>query len=379
MSESTVPAVLALAALVLLGATAGPVAASSQPSPVCPVCNSYVWMGDDTDWSSPDHRTLTVKAHENGSATWVADFRWNDSGNAPAPEDESRLQARAEEALETSHPEAKSVTVGLREDGEATIRWRRAGVVDERLGHGVFRLFHSEGGELRRFVNVDRLVIQAPDGQVVTNDPAVGSVTDDGTAVSVDGPEREVGDFYVVFGEERDAAASVTTTLAIGSLVWPVAAQNLLLNLLFPAIVFGFGLTGLYALGRSRGVDPERANRYGVAGLVAGVVTVGAYVRGPGPLNPPYFLPATLVAFGALAAFGAAVAIGGRRQLVGTALAVPAIALAPFVAWMWPAVRVPGLGLLASMLQAGLAVAILVLGVPCFLYGMALGERRTPA
>ena len=161
-------------------------------------------------------------------------------------------------------PAYEGVAVEVSE-ARTRITWRTPGVVTEQFGHGVFRPFHGEGTEQLLVVNVDELVVRAPAGQVVMNDPAVGTVTNNETAVSVRGPERSVGDFYVVFGDERDATGGVTTQLAVGSLIWPVAGGNLFWLLVLPAVAFCVGLTGLYAAGRRWGADPDRAGGYGAA------------------------------------------------------------------------------------------------------------------
>jgi hypothetical protein len=59
-----------LASLVVVAGAGAPAAASSPPSSVCPVCGgAYPGMWTDTGWTTPDDRTLTVRVHENGTAT----------------------------------------------------------------------------------------------------------------------------------------------------------------------------------------------------------------------------------------------------------------------------------------------------------------------
>jgi hypothetical protein len=370
-----------LASLVVAAGAGAPAATSPQPSPVCPVCgDTYPGMWEDSEWTGPDDRTLTVRAHGNETATWVADLRWDDPGDAPAPDEADAVEAMARRATDESLylQEYEGVAVEVSE-GRTRIAWQTPGAVTERFGHGVFRPFHGEGVEQRLYVNVDELVVRAPAGQVVTNDPAVGAVTGDGGAVRVDGPERNVGDFYVVFGDERDAASAVATEAAVGSLVWPVAGENLLWLLLFPTVAFAVGLAGLYAAGRRWGADPDRAGRYAAAGLGAGGLVVLGSVVGPLPFGSLFSLPGILLALAALAAFGYAAAAGDRRLLAATAAAVPVIGLAPYVADAWPAVQVHGLYLITSIAYTGLAVAIVVFGAPWFLYGMALGQRQGAA
>ena len=363
-----------LASLVVAAGAGAPAAASPQPSPVCPVCgDAHTGMWSGGEWTAPDDRTLTVRAHENGTATWVADLRWEDPEDAPGPDEADAVESAAERAIGS-----EAVGTEVRE-ARTRITWRTPGVVTEQFGHGVFRPFHGEGAEQLLVVNVDELVVRAPAGQVVTNDPAAGTVTDNGTAVSVRGPERSVGDFYVVFGDERDATSGVTTQLAVGSLIWPVAGGNLFWLLVLPAVAFCVGLAGLYAAGRRWGVDPDRTGRYGAAGLAVGLLALVAATVGPIPFGSLFSLPGVLLALAALATFGYAAAVGDRRLLAATGASVPVIGLAPYVADFWPAVQVHGLYFLTSIAYTGLAVAIVVLGAPYYLFGMALGKRRAAA
>ena len=380
---------LLLASCVVVAGAGAPAAASTPPGPVCPVCggSDYVEMwGADDEWTTPDDRTLTVRVHESGTAMWVADLRWNDPADAPGPDEADAVESAAEEALADSRylPEHEAVAVEVRE-GRTRITWQTSSVVTERFGHGVFRSFHGEASSRTLVLNVEELVVRAPPGRVVTNDPAAGTVTDDGTAVRVDSdagdPDdvRTLEDFYVVLGDERGATSRVTAELAIGSFLWPIAGGNLLQHLFLPGVVFGVGLTGLYAAGRRWGADPDRAGGYGAAGIVVGLLGVVAATMGPVPFgsNSVFSLPGVLLALAALAAFGYAVAAGDRRLLVVTGTAVPSVALAPMVARIWPAVQLPTLSLLISFFYTALAVAVIVLGAPWYLFGLALGRRET--
>ena len=375
---------LLMSCVVAAGAGA-PAAASTPPAPICPVCGGeYPGMwGADGGWTVPDDRTLTVRAHENGTATWVADLRWGDPADAPGADEADAVESAAEEALADSRylPEHEAVAVDVRE-GRTRVTWQTPGVVAERFSHGVFRPFHGEGSSQSLVLNAEELVVRAPAGQVVTNDPAIGTVTGDGTAVRVvgrDGTSRYLDDAYVVFDDERGAASGITTELAVGSLLWPIAGRNLLQDLFLPGVVFGVGLTGLYAAGRRWGADPDRAGGYGAVGVVVGLLGVVAATVGPIPFgsNSVFSLPGALLALAALAAFGYAVAAGDRRLLVVTGAAVPAVALAPMIARIWPAVQLPTLSLLISFFYTALAVAVVVLGAPWYLFGLALGRRET--
>lgn len=380
MRSARTAVLVALSALVLFAAVTGPSVASSQPEPVCPVCADTTAMWDDSGWSPPDGQAMTVLAHENGTATWVVDLRWDTPEEAPSVGDADEIASMADQDIdEFRYLEAhENVAVKIGDD-RARIAWQTPGVVTERLGHGVFRTFHGEGFRQPLAVNVDELVVRAPDGQFVTNDPAVGAVTDDGTAVSVDGPDQTVGEFYVVFGDDRGGVSAVTTELAIGSLLWPIMGENLLSFLFLPTVTFGVGLAGLYAAGRRWGADPGRAEQYGVFGLAAGVVVSLGHVVGPGAFETGFFLPATLLALVAVATFGYATAVGDRQLLVATAVAVPIVGLAPFLAILWPAVTLGPILYTVTFSYTNLAVGVVVLGVPWFLYGMALGQRRGAA
>jgi hypothetical protein len=371
-----------LASCVVVAGAGAPAAASSPPSSVCPVCGgAYPGMWTDTDWTTPDDRTLTVRVHENGSATWIADLRWDDTEDAPGPDEADAVESAAEDTLADALylPEHEAVAVEVRE-GRTQVTWKTPGVVAERFDHGVFRPFHGEGSSRTLVLNVEKLVVRAPAGQVVTNDPAVGTVTDDGTEVRVvggDGTDRYLDDAYVVFGDERDAASGISTELAVGSLLWPIAGRNLLWLLVVPAVAFCVGLAGLHAAGRRWGAAPDRTERYGAAGLAVGLPALFAAVVGPVPFGSLSSLPGVLLALAALAAFGYAAAADDRRLLVAAGAAVPVVGLAPFVANAWPAVQVTNLYFLTSLAYTGFAVAVVVLGAPWYLFGLALGRRET--
>ena len=380
----------ALAALVVsfaVGSVFGvPATASSPPTRICPVCTDYssddTWIDDGSP--VPDESTVTVTAHRNGSATWVAELRWSDAEDAP--DDEDRVEGAVNDALWDSAylHDISDVAVDLGAE-TATVRWRTSGVVAERFDHHVLRPFHREGGGHRRALAADRLTIRGPEGTVVTNDPAAGTVADDGQSVTVRGPVPSSGDshvvledFYVVFGDEQDAVGTVETELATGSLLWPIAGRNLFWLLVFPGAAFCVGLVGLYAAGRRWGADPDRTGRYGAYGLAAGLFAVVAATVGPVPFGSLFSLPGVLLALAALAAFGYAAAIEDRRLLATTGAAVPVVGLAPYVANAWPAVQIHGLYFLTSIAYTGLAVAVVVFGAPCYLFGLALGRRRSP-
>ena len=373
---------LLLASCVVVAGAGAPAAASTSPGPVCPVCGGeYAGMwGADDGWTTPDDRTLTVRSHENGTATWVADLRWDDPADAPGPDEADAVESAAEEALADSRylPEHEAVAVEVNE-GRTRITWQTPGVVAERFGHGVFRPFHGEGSSQALVMNVDELVVRAPAGQVVTNDPAAGTVTDDGTAVRVvgGGSDRYLDDLYVVFGDERGAASGITAELAVGSLLWPIAGENLMFLFAFPTVAFCVGLAGLYAVGHRWGVDPDRAERYGAYGLGTGLLALLAVTVGPVAFGTLFSLPGVLLALAVLVVFGYVSAVGDRRQLVVAGAAVPVVGLAPYLVASWPAVEIGGpLIILTVFAYTGLAVAVVVLGAPCYLFGLALGRRE---
>lgn len=365
---------LVLVGLALL-VTAGLAAGSPQPTPMCAVCDAETQMWGDERWAPPDESHVRLRAHANGSATWTAELRWEDPGDAPAPGEASMVESAAREELATAwaFPDPKAVEAEVRE-GETTIRWRTPGAVDRRFGHDVLRGFHGEGTRLLLTLEADSFVIEAPTGSVITNEPEVGHVSEDRTTLTIDGPRRSVDTFHVVFGEERTTMSDVTTTLAIGSILWPISASNALSLVVPPSVVLAVGFGALYALGRRMTTAPDRFV------VAAGIGTGVAAAVGVALAGTFAFVSAAwaLAALASIVVFGYAAAGSRRWTVAGAALAYLA-AVGPMVVSQWPLLTPGGFFVLSVLLYTVLTAGFVVLGVPGYLFGLSLARRGATA
>jgi hypothetical protein len=373
-------ALTVLAAVVIVASGLAVPAAANGTTPVCPVCGgagTTAW--EDTSHPPPDTSSLTVDVHENGSATWTATLRWRDADGAPAPDDEDAVEELTRETLADSRfvPPAEAVRADVAADDRATVRWRTPNVVEYRFGEGVVTLFRTTGGADQPHLNAEQLVVRVPDGTVITNDPARGTVSEDRTELRQTGPGR-IEDFYVAFGEEPGAA---TTTLVIWSVVWPRAAGNALVVLGPAALVLAVGLGALYAVSRRREGSPDdrTVKFYGGLGVGLGALLVGGIVVAEPGGDPLVWAAAAVGALLGLAGFGYLAAGGERRRAAGVAALVYLVAVGPFLAREWPLVDLHPLYRFAAM--GGLlafCAAVVLLGSPAYLVGDALARRRAP-
>lgn len=399
MPRTSLLALLVLAALVVAAGLGAPAAANGMTS-VCPVCGgdgTTAW--DDTSYDPPETSRISIKVHANGSATWTADLEWRDGDRAPGPDDphgdatEQRDEQRrvagpdddeavremTREALADSPflPAAEAVQVEIPAEGRATVRWRTPGVVERRFGQGVLTLFRSTGGADPPFLNAEELVVRTPDGTVITNEPAAGTVTEDRTALRYAGPGY-VDDFYVVYGESSDGLAP---TLAVASLVWPRTAVNGVTILGPAAVAFAIGLAGLDAVGRRRETVPDRATvkLYAGLGLGLGALLVGGILLAAPGGRPAIWAAAAVCALVGVGGVGYLAATGDRRRAAGAAAVVYLLVVGPFVAREWPLVDLHPLYVaVATRGLLGFSVVLVLLGAPAYLVGDALARRHRP-
>lgn len=362
-----------VATLVVVGLLSGGGIAtgSAQPVHLCPVCGDGVWsIWHDTEWEPPTESHATVAVHGNGSATWTAELRWANPDVGPQPGDAGKVESIARRELDWSPavPDPDVVEVEVRE-GETVVEWRTADVVDERFGHGVLRNFHGEGIVYPLHFDGDSFTIEAPEGQVVTNDPAAGTLSDDRTELTVHGPARLVEEFHVVFGDP-DEVSSPSTTLAVGSILWPIAATNVLTGVVPATIVLAFGLAGQARLGRY--VDGTSDRLLVASGVGTALVATALDFT---PDGIPWFDERIHLGLAAIVVFGYATATGDRRWtlvgglvtwivLVGSTIPTIGVTESPFF-------------MLSVSVYTLLVGALVVVGVPGYLFGVSLARRRT--
>lgn len=263
MSRSAALAALTAIALVAVGL--GPVAASPQPTPICSICGQ-------TFHENVTATEAILQVRENGDVHWRVENELSEPTASEWREDPGAAERQYRDA----------VTYGFRapaSPGEPTIEMRGdtlvievvdRGAARQRLGLLVVPYFHGEGSTHRWVVNADELVVRAPSGHRILNDPAGASVEEDRAAWTgyIGGSSRrdvssaapEPGDTYVVIGDgvTVDARAVIVTGLMP----------------LDPALYGMYALGLLLVAGVSFGTYTIEGSRLGPRRVLAGVATV---------------------------------------------------------------------------------------------------------
>lgn len=344
MSRSALPllACLGLVAVVVAGVVPG--AASPQPSPLCGPCGGSFETGaqEYLDDATVTHSTATVLVHENGTATWHVENRFQNASTAEYfREHPGFLDTVVEDTLGDGTVEGQFTVQSVAVDGRTVeLTYRDADAVQTRVGDAVVvDYLHTHGRELLPRMNVDRLTIVGPSGTVVTNDPAGATVDGrratwqgDGSGRYYEAPEAP-SSTYVVFAEPGPMTG-LTTPVAVALATLPTVLGSLLAHHLPATVVFSimFALSVWSAGVVGRRFDPDRRN---VAGWIAVLGAVGV-VAGTvfGDLAPNERLFAAVGWVGLLVG-GVAVARDDETRLRdlllagGVALAV--VALVPVV------------------------------------------------
>lgn len=213
----------ALALLVIAAAVGivGPSIASPQPTPVCPVCGQ-------TFHENVTATDATLQVQADGDVAWHVENEVPASTAAEWRKDETALRDLVADRIDRSStppyaPTRPEVSV---EGNTATIEFVDRRAARQRLGLLVVPYFHGEGVQARYVVNADEIVVVAPDGQRVVNEPAGATVDGDravwrGVASTNQGMEGdevwdapEPGDTYVVVG--AGATAGVRSSVVTG-------------------------------------------------------------------------------------------------------------------------------------------------------------------
>lgn len=364
--------VATIATVVMVGLLAGGglAAGSAQPVPMCPVCDDGLGsMGHGTEWEPPTESHATMTVHGNGSATWTAELRWADPDAGPGIGDAKQVETDARDALGWSPavPDPEAVDVEVRE-GETVIEWRTVDVVDERYGHGVLRNFHGEGTVYLLQLEADSFTIEAPEGQVVTNDPAAGTHSDDRTELTVHGPGTFVEEFHVVFGD-ADEVSSPSTTIAVGSILWPIAASNVLHWVVPATIVLALGLAAQARLG---GFVDGAADRLLIASGTGTALVAGALATTP--VGVKWFDQRVHLGIAAIVVFGYASATEDRRWTLAGGL-VTWVVLVGSAIPAWSGITRGTFFLFGVIVYTLLVGTLVVVGVPGYLFGLSLARR----
>lgn len=227
---SALAAIALAAALLGVGFAAGSAAASPQPGPFCGVC------GEAFD-ENVTATQATLQMTADGDVRWRVENEVRPRAAEAWREDPEVAERRAREALDygfvrPSNPTDLSVRV--RED-TVVVEFVDRGAVRERLGLLVLPYFHGEGSPHRWTVNADELVVEAPEGHRIVNEPTGGTVEEDqvvwtGSIEHYSG--REPGDAYVVAGKGETAdvrAAAATAVMPLDPALYGLYGVGLLL------------------------------------------------------------------------------------------------------------------------------------------------------
>ena len=331
------PALLAVTTLLVL-AGLGPALASPQPTPVCGFCGEqFAGEADDSlhDTNvSVAESTATVRVHENGSATWTAKNELAE-GAAALREDSDALDGVAGRLAGDHYglPWEASL-VDARMDGDtAVLVYRDADAAKRHAGLVVVDYLHDDGGVPRYYVNADSFTLRGPEGSVVRNTPASGSVDGDAVTWTGDGDpyggSAVEGSPYVVFGPEAGGSPDVRSHAAVALATWPIVQGALEQYVLWQTLVFGLSLGVLaYGIRRTdRRPDPTSLGTgLAAVGVLAFVGPLLAQQSTSWVLGPSLFLVlvGTVVADGRFA--DRLRTVRGQAVLAGVALALVYVA-----------------------------------------------------
>lgn len=278
---ASLTAIALAAAFLTVGFAAGSAAASPQQGPFCGVCGE--WFDENV---TATEATLQMTA--DGDVRWRVENKVETQRAEAWGENPEAAERRARERLHDAHVSPSNPTdlsVRVR-DETVVVEFVDRGAARERLGLLVLPYFHGEGSAHRWTVNADELVVEAPDGQRIVNDPAGATVEGDravwtGTIYSGrSGPEP--GDGYVVAGEGVTAGAQwalVSTVVPLDSTLYGM-----------------YGVGWLFVAGLAFGVYTIKGHRLGPRRVSAGVAAATVpYLLVVAVVHPPGFGPFTFL------------------------------------------------------------------------------------
>lgn len=244
-------AAFALAAALLgLGVATAPAAASQVPGPFCGVCAGS-FDGNVTASNA------TLQMTEDGDIRWRVENQVDSQAAEAWREDPGAAERLAREGLHEGYVDLSNPTdlsVEVRGD-TVVVEFVDRGAARQRLGLLVLPYFHGEGSDHRWTVNADELIVKAPDGHRIVNEPTRATVEED--RVDWNGSFSEPGDAYVVAGDGATADAR-------WALVSPVVPLD--------PIRYGvYGVGALFVAGLVFGVYTIEGTRLGPRRVSAGV------------------------------------------------------------------------------------------------------------
>jgi hypothetical protein len=219
----------------LVGAVA-PAAAAPPPRPLCDACGDAFEATAEAQGAplTVENSTATVTVHENGSATWIVHNHVVESDmTARLRSNETKLTAITDDAMWDT--EFLGATIST--NGVITMRYRAPDFATRSVGgvlqSGVFTEAYGYGN--LDGLGAGRLTVIAPNGTQV-------GWTVPGAAVSDDGQQMTVTQFdeggFVTFVPQDTVLGPLLSLLAVGSLLGPVMAINVLVYVGLPTAVF---------------------------------------------------------------------------------------------------------------------------------------------
>ena len=389
-----------LALLVLFAVVPTVAPASSQPNPLCSVCDDgFERAAADAGVESTVIRsTVEVVVRENGSARWTVRNRLTNESTAERLRNDPELLDRVvRTALGDGYrrPDADRVSdLSARVEGtDVVVTFAYSSFAESTVGDVlIVDYFHSGGDRESYGLDADEFTVVGPAGSVVVNDPATGQVhegeasegegrdgggdeeeardsrvtwlsPDDG----YDRVDRSLDDTYVAFGPSDDVVQQLGVSVAFAVRTVPTVLNNLAL-LLPAALVFAAGLAGL---GRARrvGLASGRPERFATGVLAFGLLAVvHPWYAGTVPLvNDDIAALSVAGTVCALVGLTALIVVVRRKQvpwwwLIAPAVLTPPVAAVLVASLSYPAtprdvLHITWLGVpLATMFPLGYAV-----------------------
>ena len=397
MRRVALPIALLITISLLLTAVV-PAVASPQPDPVCGTCGSSFEQSAEQQGLAVNvtHSTATVQIHANGSATWIATNRVNESAATRLSENPALLEQIARGAategwgLPNVYDNGEVTFQSASIDGRTvTIQFRDPDAGERHLGVLVVDYLHSDGVRGGWILNADQFTLVGPSETVVVNDPratindqyisskdlpqvAGGNVTWRGSGTN----EYDVAfydDVYLVFGEAE--TSSLRVDAAVASATAPIWFDNIQAFVLPALVVYGVLLAGVAVSARWSSDTSLDADR--VATVVAGIGLVGivAAILAEIMHEPSGFggLVAIYLVTGALALLRPQIFRSARGALTVTSANVLGVGIALL-----------GLGLMdqqfnqvAVTVLRGMIVHLPLAVAPAFGFLVARGDRRS--
>lgn len=232
--------VVALLALLFVGSGAvGFVAASPQPSPVCPTCGvQFEQTASEYGYDLNVTRSeVDIAVHENGSAQWTTRTTLTEQSAQPLTESDARLIVGG--AVE-HHPVVDPGKPSVSLDGRTLrVTYTARDFATRRLGVLLVDAFHRYHTQWW-IVNADRFTVHAPDGYRLASDAASNE-----TAVTYEGNSQErfaTGDSLdhdtlLAFTPEDTVMAETRADIAIAAFLLPQALGDLVRAAFLPALL----------------------------------------------------------------------------------------------------------------------------------------------